>query len=227
MNLDLNNGLVSAENVKFLIDAKDAAESIKEIIPTNELEYAELCDITKDMRKLKNEVDEERLAATKPYRDKQKIVNDIFNKVIDIIQATYRKCNSGCSDWERKKAEIARKQQEELNRKAEEERQRKLREAQELAEKGKKEEAARASQEANLTVAPIIAPVTKTKGRTVKETWTGEVMNKDKFIKWCIKNNKLEFLMADEKAWNAHAKVIRRPFTLLGVCRIFKKEVRY
>lgn len=215
--------------------------NVKDIVVTEDNE-GEITAIIRACKTTIKQINDARLKITKPMNDAIKEAIAQAKAATDPIESDLRILNSKMTAYHLEKeraarAEAERIRQEELAaleqmkkdalKKAEEEEAKKREsdpgdlEFQESKSDAALEEAARLEEEQkNLEAKKLDVKETIVRtdvgSSSTRKVWKGDIKDEETFIKWCIKENKVEFLKANPVAWNQFARMTKKTLTVPG-----------
>lgn len=169
------------------------------------------------------DIENKRVSITKPINESLRLINEFFKKPIERLQGLEGKIKNlmggyirrkelDAAEEQRKADEIARKEREKIELEAKKAREKADQEfakgndgkAADLLAKADLKEA-----EAACAVAPVIEPAVNRSGFSLVDTYTADVIDRARFIKWAVENNRLEYILTDDKLLNKEAKATK------------------
>lgn len=233
--------LIPVESIDLLTKVQLTCDSIVSVEIQNPGQYEQACGTTKELQDLGNKLELERKALKKPFDDKGKVIQEAFVPFLNSLESAKKKIKQAVWAYQEAMERKRREEQEKLNREAEEKRRvaeeaaRKEREkAEALRAHGREDLAERADIRADakenkaaeilapVAVAPI--PATLPRGVAGRVLFRGVIECPEVFVKFCIAENKHEWIMPNEKKFSDYAKYEKKVMEFPGA-RIVKEMV--
>ena len=172
------------------------------------------------VKALAKEVDERRLAITRPINQGLKEVNGLFRPAKTWLGQAETILKAKILEFQQEQQRIADELQAELDLKAEKERKKLEKKAAKAEAKGKTEKVEELQEEIATAVAPVVVSAApKLEGVHTRKTWKVEVVDKASLILH-IANERpdlLPLLKIDVSGLNAQARSLKGEFTLPGI----------
>ena len=173
----------------------------------------------KTVKRLAKEVNEKRLAITRPLNDALKEVNALFKPAQDWLKQSESLLKGKILEFQNEQERIARELQAKADAEARKEREKLERKAR-LAEVVRRpEKAEELREEAETQVAPVVTSAApKISGVVRRETWKAEVTDKQALVKHIVDNQPALLVMVkiDQSLLNARAREMKDKFDLPG-----------
>jgi hypothetical protein len=172
------------------------------------------------VKALAKQVDEKRLAITRPINEGLKEVNALFKPAKKWLAEAETVLKAKILAFQREQERIARELQAELDAEAEKERKKLEKKAAKLEAKGKTDKVEEIKEEIATAVAPKVeSAAPKLEGIATRKTWKVEVVDKASLILH-IANKRpdlLPLLKVDVSGLNAQARSLKGEFALPGI----------
>ena len=174
----------------------------------------------KTVKRLAKEVNEKRLAITRPLNEALREVNALFKPAKEWLLEAEAILKAKILEFQNEQDRIARELQAKADAEAREEHE-KLERTAALADRfGKEEKAEELREEAETQIAPIITSAApKIAGITRRETWKAEVVDKRALIKHILEERPdlLLLVTINQSALNAQARLLKDDLDLPGI----------
>jgi hypothetical protein len=187
-----------AQQVKIQ-EAIAFCQTIEKITITDNSEYENAIDLTKRIKEIGKELDQDRLELVKPYKDRAKEIDYTYKAPKDALKNLETRLRKAIgryqSDLEKKRLEEQRK-------------------------------AAQAALDPHLdthqaVVEPSVPPPPQ-EGMHFREKWTAIIKDKTAFVKYCLDNGELHLIEVNIQTLNKLAQSTKGQMNLPGID--FKKE---
>jgi len=172
------------------------------------------------VKRLAKEIEEKRLAITKPINAGLREVNNLFKPAKDFLSHAESVLKAKLLGFQRDQERIARKLQAELAEVAEIERKKLEKKAAKAEAKGKTEKADDLREQAETHIAPVVIPaVPKQEGISTRKTWRVRITNKPALLKHIVNERPdlLPLVQISETALTAQARSLKGEFGLPGI----------
>ncbi len=188
-------------------------------VTTPEMAIATAEDL-KAVKTLAKQLNEKRLAITRPLNDALKEVNALFKPAKEWLKEAEGLLKNKLLDFQNEQERIAREAQAEADAEARKERERLERKAKLASAVGMSEKAEELREKAETQIAPAITSAApKIAGVTRRETWKAEVTDKAALLKHIVevRPDLLALVKIDQSALNAQARSLKDELNLPGV----------
>ena len=174
----------------------------------------------KSVKRLTKQVNEKRLAITRPLNEALKEVNALFKPAKEWLGQAELLLKSKLLAYQAEQDRIARELQAEADALAKKEQEKLDRRAAKAEAKGKAEKAEALRRVAETTTAPVIeSAAPKLSGIATRETWKAEVTDKALLFKHIVneRHDLLPLVEINQSALNAQARSLKNELDLPGV----------
>ena len=167
------------------------SEALLEIARLREITTPEMAiaagEDLKDIKRLAKQVNEKRLAITRPLNDALKEVNALFKPAKAFLSEAEALLKSKILEFQNEQERIARIAQAKADAEVRKEREKLERRAAKAEAKGKEDKAEELREQAETQIAPIVTSAApKLAGISRRETWKAEVTDKRLFLKYIV-----------------------------------------
>lgn len=170
-------------------------QTIEKITITDNSEYDNAIELTKRIKEIGKELDQDRLELVKPYKDRAKEIDNTYKPPKDALKNLETRLRKAIgqyqSDLERKRLEEQRK-------------------------------AAKAIQAGQKAIVEPSVPPPPQEGMHFREKWTAVIADKNAFVKYCLDNGELHLIDVNIQTLNKLAQSTKGQMNLPGID--FKKE---
>ena len=200
------------------------SEALLEIARLREITTPEMAiaagEELKDIKRLAKQVNEKRLAITRPLNDALKEVNALFKPAKEWLSQAERLLKGKILEFQNEQERIARELQAKADAEARKEREKLERRAAKAEAKGKEDKAEELREQAETQIAPVVTSAApKLAGISRRETWKTEITDKGALLQHIIEKRPdlLPLVKIDQSALNGMARSLKGELDLPGV----------
>lgn len=179
------------------------------LVVTNPQEYNFAAGFRKDIKSAQKRVSEFFAPMKKKAYDAWKSITSTESDVLEPLGKALSTVDFKLINYqkqkEKKRLEEQRRLQAKADAKAEREKNRLIKQANNLKTPELKEERLAEVEEIETPVVTVQSEVEKVNGMHTRKYWKGKILDEEKFIKWCVENNRFEFIDINQKEVNAFA----------------------
>ncbi len=231
-NQEITISIIPITSREIVEQARQFCSSITDIVIETEEEYVNCCEVTKQATEYSKKIEAERKKIVKPLNDKVKEINSFFKEAQKPLQNLERQLRQSLSRYQQKKEQERLEAQRKAEEEAEKERLRlealakkELEKSQKEMEKGNFQKAeehftkAQVKQEIAETITPPepVKEPPKVEGVIYREKWSAKLVDKEKFISFCLQHKQLMYIDVNMKLLNKQAQTFKGKIEMPGI----------
>lgn len=173
---------------------------------TDQDSYDKVLDTAKQIKLKAKDLEEKRKSITKPLDESKKIVMELFNKPINMLQMFENGLKKTMIAYINKKEQERLKEQKRRDEEAAKEKKKLEDKAKKEEDKGKTESAEITREIASSVVAPVVDRKVEKGGVYTVKRYTTVVQDKVAFLKWVVDSKMLEYVTVNVSQLNREAQ---------------------